>query len=88
MDTPALMTEGRGNHAVRTREFRYIRYVDGFEELYKDNDPWNHTNLAAKPEYAEVLAQHRAHLPKTEAPGNSAKHLTPDYKAGKQPTKK
>ncbi len=65
---PALMTMGRGNHSIRTREFRYIRYVDGFEELYKDNDPWNHSNLAANPEYAEVLAQHRAHLPKTEAP--------------------
>ena len=82
---PALMTEGRGNHAIRTREFRYIRYYDGFEELYQDNDPWNHTNLAAKPEYAEVLAQHRAHLPKTEAPGELAKHLTPDNKARRQP---
>jgi len=85
---PALMTEGPGNHAVRTREFRYIRYVDGFEELYKDNDPWNHTNLAGNPEYAEVLSQHRAHLPKTEAPGIPAKHQTLDYKASKQPTKK
>ena len=64
---PALMSEGPGNHAIRSREFRYIRYKDGFEELYKDSDPWNHTNLAAKPEYAEVLAQHRAHLPKSEA---------------------
>ena len=82
---PALMTEGRGSHAVRTREFRYIRYYDGFEELYRDNDPWNHTNLASNPEYAEVLAQHRAHLPKTEAPGELAKHLTRDSKAGKQP---
>ena len=61
------MSEGPGNHAIRSREFRYIRYKDGFEELYKDSDPWNHTNLAAKPEYAEVLAQHRAHLPKSEA---------------------
>ena len=82
---PALMTEGRGSHAVRTREFRYIRYYDGFEELYRDNDPWNHTNLASNPEYAEVLAQHRAHLPKTEAPGELAKHLTRDSKAGRQP---
>jgi len=82
---PALMTEGRGSHAVRTREFRYIRYHDGFEELYKDNDPWNHNNLAGNPEYAEVVAQHRAHLPKTEAPGELAKHLTRDSKAGRQP---
>ena len=40
---------------------------------------------STKPEYAEALAQHRAHLPKTEAPGKLAKHLTPDNKAGKQP---
>ena len=33
---------------------------DGFEELYRDNDPWNHTNLAAKSEYGEVLAQDRS----------------------------
>jgi hypothetical protein len=31
------------------------------------------------------LAQHRAHLPKTEAPGELAKHLTRDSKAGRQP---
>ena len=70
---PALMTMGRGNHAIRTREFRYIRYHDGFEELYAGNDPWNHTNLAANPEYAETLARHRAYLPKSEAPEPSTR---------------
>ena len=33
-ERPALMTQGRGNHAVRSRDWRYIRYADGSEELY------------------------------------------------------
>ena len=85
---PALMTQGKDNHAIRTKEYRYIRYEDQTEELYADDDPWNITNLAKNPKYADVLAQHRAHLPKTEAPGELAKHLTRDSKAGKQPNKK
>jgi choline-sulfatase len=31
---PALTTHNQGNHAVRTRDHRYIRYADGSEELY------------------------------------------------------
>ena len=37
-DWPALMTYMRGNHAVRSDRWRYIRYADGSEELY-DLDP-------------------------------------------------
>jgi hypothetical protein len=33
-ESPALMTYGRGNHAVRSSRWRYIRYADGSEELY------------------------------------------------------
>jgi arylsulfatase A-like enzyme len=83
---PALMTQGRGNHAIRTKEYRYIRYHDKTEELYADGDPWNHTNLAAKPEYADVLARHRAHLPKTEAPEPST--IKPRHRAAKQKKRK
>jgi len=72
-DRPALMTEGRGNHAVRSRDWRYIRYKDGTEELYdcKTDDPWNHTNLLAgedRDKYASVVAEHQKWLPKDEAP--------------------
>jgi arylsulfatase A-like enzyme len=64
---PAVMTYGRGNHAVRSRRWRYIRYVDGTEELYDhDNDPHEWTNLAANLEHAEVKAAHRKWLPKEE----------------------
>ncbi len=56
---PALTTYRKGNHAIRTRDYRYIRYHDGSEELYADDDPWNVANLAGKPEQADVLAGHR-----------------------------
>jgi beta-fructofuranosidase len=68
-DKPAVITMGRGNHAVRTADWRYIRYFDGQEELYDARkDSWNNTNLAGKPECAPVLAKLRASLPKEEVP--------------------
>ena len=61
---PVIMTMGRGNHAVRSDRWRYIRYSDGSEELYDhSNDPWEWTNLARKPEYKEIIEQHRKWLP-------------------------
>ena len=68
-DQPALMTMGRGNHAIRSDRWRYIRYSDGSEELYDhDNDPWEWDNLAVHPQYATVLADHRAWIPTSEVP--------------------
>jgi arylsulfatase A-like enzyme len=65
---PALMTYGRGNHAVRSQRWRYIRYADGSEELYDhDRDPHEWTNLAGNPKHATVIASHRRWLPKDEA---------------------
>ncbi|MFW5692928.1 MAG: sulfatase [Thermoguttaceae bacterium] len=64
---PALMTYQRGNHAVRSERWRYIRYADGTEELYDhENDPHEWVNLASQPEHAAVLAEHRKWLPKAE----------------------
>ena len=64
---PALMTMGKGNHAVRSDRWRYIRYNDGSEELYDhSNDPWEFTNLAAQPEYTEVITEHKKWLPTSE----------------------
>lgn len=66
---PAICSWGRGNHAVRSRDWRYIRYYDGGEELYlhtKDPDEW--TNLADNPEYAEVKKRLAAQLPQQEVP--------------------
>ncbi len=67
-DRPALMTYMRGNHAVRSDRWRYIRYADGSEELYDhdtDQNEWN--NLAGNEQFAEILASHREWLPKAEA---------------------
>ena len=65
---PAVMTYGRGNHGVRTKRWRYIRYADGSEELYDhDKDPHEWTNLAGNPKHTAVIADHRRWLPKNEA---------------------
>jgi len=66
-ERPAIMTHGRGNHAVRTKRWRYIRYSDGSEELYDHNiDPWEWTNLANKSGFDDVKASHQKWLPTTE----------------------
>jgi iduronate 2-sulfatase len=52
---PAITTWHYGNHAARSRNFRYIKYRDGSEELYDHrNDPGEHINLAADPEFAHI----------------------------------
>ena len=62
------MTYGRGNHAVRSERWRYIRYPDGSEELYDHgDDPHEWNNLAGDPKNAQVMAAHRRWLPKNEA---------------------
>lgn len=62
----ALTTFGPGNHAVRSRHWRYIRYADGSEELYDHRtDPHEWRNLAGEDQHAEALASHRRRLPTT-----------------------
>ena len=79
----ALSSFGKGNYAVRSEHFRYIRYLDGSEELYDHRtDPHEWTNLASKKSMAKVLDLHRKHLPAQQAdvlPGNSTGHQA--YKA-------
>jgi arylsulfatase A-like enzyme len=67
-DRPAVMTYMRGNHAVRTDRWRFIRYADGTEELYDhDNDAHEWTNVAHDERFAEVLKSHRRWLPREDA---------------------
>jgi len=69
-ERPAVMTFGRGNHAVRSERFRYIRYANGGEELYDHrDDPNEWTNLAGRAEYEKVISEHAEWLPERNAPG-------------------
>jgi arylsulfatase A-like enzyme len=50
---PAITSQGPGNHTVRTKDWRYIRYADGSEELYdlkNDRHEWH--NVASRPDLA------------------------------------
>ena len=66
---PAITSWGRGNYAVRSENWRYIRYFDGTEELYShvnDANEWH--NLANKPEFEAKKKELAEFLPKNEAP--------------------
>jgi hypothetical protein len=60
---PALTTWLLGNHTLVSTAWRSIHYADGTEETYTAKDPWNHTNLAAKPEHAAVISEMKERLP-------------------------
>lgn len=54
-ERPAVIEYKRGNAAVRSQRYRYIRYSDGGEELYDhQNDPNEWQNLAARKDMADV----------------------------------
>lgn len=43
------------NYSYRTKDWRYLHYSDGSEELYDHvKDPFEWHNLAGKPEYADI----------------------------------
>lgn len=55
-ERPVIMTWGRGNHSVRTKRWRYIHYANGGQELYDHNaDPMEFHNLAASPDYCDLI---------------------------------
>lgn len=67
--TPAVTTHGYLNHAVRTEQWRYIRYADGGEELYHEIlDPYEWTNLARDPQNAALKSELSQWLPKENKP--------------------
>jgi len=66
----ALTTHGRGEHAVRSDRWRYIRYHDGTEELYDhDTDPMEWKNLAGRPGRDDLKSQMQQWMPADESPG-------------------
>lgn len=63
-DHVAVCSHGRGNHAVRDAQWRYIRYADGSEELYDHaKDPYEWTNLAGDKSLVETKTRLAAALP-------------------------
>ena len=65
---PVLTTFFRGNHAIRSRHWRYIRYADGSQELYDHrSDPHEWHNLADDDEFRQIIARLTRHLPGEEA---------------------
>ena len=65
---PALMTYGKGNHAIRTQRWRYIQYADGSEELYDHyKDPHEWDNLAGEEVYKAVIQELKQFIPKDNA---------------------
>ena len=66
---PAVIDFNRGNHAVRTDRWRYIKYNDGTEELYDesvDKEDWK--NLAGDPQYTSLKADLAKWIPQSAAP--------------------
>lgn len=62
------MTYGKGNHAVRSQRWRYIRYSDGSEELYDHfSDPNEWFNLAGKSEFKHTIEKLKKWLPEKNA---------------------
>jgi len=81
-ERPAITTHNVHNNAVRSTRYRYIRYLDGAEELYDMQvDPNEHTNLIDDPQYAVVVAEHKRWLPTVNlppAPGSAHRILVQD----------
>ena len=68
-ERPVLSTYKRGNHTIRSKRWRYIRYANGSEELYDhDKDEMEWTNLAGNPRYNKVIKDLARWLPETDAP--------------------
>lgn len=61
-----LTTIGEGNYALSTRDWRYIRYSTGEEELYHiaaDPNEWH--NLVQNPQHKETLIELQQNLAST-----------------------
>lgn len=54
-----------GNVAIRSENWRYIKYHDGTEELYNSaKDPYEWDNLANGAKHGKILQEHRKWIPK------------------------
>lgn len=72
---PAITSQGPGNHTVRTKDWRYIRYADGSEELYDlkhDRHEWH--NVASRSDLASLKNDLANWIPKNVAPPVAGSH--------------
>lgn len=73
----AITTFGMNNHAVRSKQFRYIQYEDGSEEFYDySDDPNEWTNQANNPKYQSQIELLKQQLPKVNAPWDPHSNYT------------
>lgn len=78
-DHGAITTWDAGNHSVRTRRWRYTRYLDGSHELYDHNtDPHEWVNLANEQTHSSIVASLAGQLPE----GVPAAPIGDDYLPG------
>jgi len=89
----AVCSHGRGNHAARDAQWRYIRYADGTEELYDHSkDPYEWTNLAGDAGLSEIKARLGAVFPAADSEakptGNGGKGKNSEGKPNKKKAKK
>lgn len=77
-DRPAITSHNQGSYSLVTERWRYIRYVNGAEELYDiQADPHEWNNLSEERE--GVKAELRRHIPAVDrgpAPGSAHRVLT------------
>ena len=89
---PAITTHNHDNHAIRTENWRYIRYADGSEELYdmaKDPNEWSNLlasgdeppNSTARAK-ADQMAQWIPSVNRRPAPRSAHRVLTYDKSTG------
>lgn len=79
-DYPAITTYDYDEFSIRTEDFRYIRYIDGGEELYDHrNDPEEWTNVADDPEYASAKSEMQAMIPVDAVPMGPTIELMPHH---------
>ena len=72
---PAITTHNHDNHGIRSRDWRFIQYADGTEELYDmQTDPNEWYNQATNPKHASVLEEHRRWIPTSRQPVPGSKH--------------
>lgn len=78
----ARTTYGRGNHSIRSKDWRYIRYKDGSEELYDHRvDPQEWNNLATQESVAKVKNELLQFFPISEKSDNWCEDHSKEYAA-------